>query len=279
MQINYTVQYQEFLSISIFHGYYSHNKCGDFSFEISRETSQLLGEYGVIIKQEPNKIILIIDANRDFNHFCYRGSLNLTFYLKNKNPQFLNFTDLPFISNQQIEFEHIPGRELLHNTEAVPIEICHESDDAGIIGKVSLSINKENELFGLDPAQRNHLIPIRHTIQFKERNVYWKYFIYGPSKYMEEADYLCIYEKNQNDSISFNSQGMVKLPNGKDGLLFISENSLPLKERPTKILGLYLNKSKNTESQLIKSLPCPDPKSVHYDKKEDKFFVQEFIFI
>ena len=84
MQINYTVQYQEFLSISIFHGYYSHNKCGDFSFEINRETSQLLGEYGVIIKQELNKIILIIDANRDFNHFCYRGSLNLTFYLKNK---------------------------------------------------------------------------------------------------------------------------------------------------------------------------------------------------
>jgi hypothetical protein len=268
MQINYTVQFQELLSISIFHGYYSHNKCGDFSFEMSKETLQLLGEYGIIIRQESNKIILIIDANRDFNHFCFGGTMNLTFYLKNKNPQFLNFTDLPFISNQQIEFEYIPGRELLHTTDAVPIEICHESDDAGIIGKVSLSINKENDL-----------LPIRHTIQFKERNVYWKYFIYGPSRYMEEAEYLCIYEKNQKDSISFNSKGMVKLPNGKDGLLFISENSLPLKERPTKILGLYLNKSKNTENQLIKSLPCPDPTSVHYDKKEDKFFVQEFIFI
>ena len=86
-------------------------------------------------------------------------------------------------------------------------------------------------------------------------------------------------EKNKKNSITFISKGMVKLPNGKDGLLFISKNSLPLKERPTKILGLYLNKNKNTENQLIKSLPCPDPTSVHYDKKEDKFFVQEFIFI
>lgn len=279
MQINYTVQFQELLSISIFHSYYSHNKCGDFSFEMSKETSQVLGEYGIVSKKESNKIILIIDSNKDFNHFCYGGALNLTFYLKNKNPQFLHFTDLPFISNQQIEFEHIPGRELLHTTKAVPIEICHVSENVGIICKVSLSINKENELFGLDSAQRNDLLPIRHTIQFKERNVYWKYFIYGPSRYMEEADYLCIYEKNQKNSITFISKGMVKLPNGKDGLLFISENSIPLKERPTKILGLYLNKNKNTENQLIKSLPCPDPTSVHYDKKEEKFFVQEFIFI
>jgi hypothetical protein len=279
MQINYTVQFQELLSISIFHGYYSHNKCGDFSFEMSKETSQVLGEYGVVSKQETNKIILIIDANKDFNHFCYGGALNLTFYLKNKNPQFLNFTELPFISNQQIEFEHTPGRELLHATELVPIEICRESDDAGIMGKVSISINKENELFGLNSAKRNNLLPIKHAIQFKERNVYWKYFIYGPSRYMEEADYLCIYEKNQKNSITFISKGMVKLPNGRDGLLFISENSLPLKERPTKILGLYLNKNKNTENQLIKSLPCPNPASVQYDKNEDKFFVQEFIFI
>jgi hypothetical protein len=71
MQINYTVQFQELLSISIFHGYYSHNKCGDFFFEMSKETLQLLGEYGIIIRQESNKIILIIDANRDFNHFCF----------------------------------------------------------------------------------------------------------------------------------------------------------------------------------------------------------------
>lgn len=279
MQINYTVQFQELLSISIFHSYYSYNNCGDFSFETSKETSQLLQQYGIITKQESNKIILIIDANKDFNHFCYKGELVLTFYLKNKNPQFLNFTDLPFISNQLIEFDHTPGRELLHATDIVPIEICRESDDAGIIGKISISINKENELFGLDSTQRNNLLPIRHAIQFKERNVYWKYFIYGPSRYMEEADYLCIVEKNQKNSITFISKGMVKLPNGRDGLLFISENSLPLKERPTKILGLYLNKNKNTENQLIKSLPCPNPTSVQYDKKEDKFFVQEFIFI
>jgi hypothetical protein len=203
MQINYTVQFQELLSISIFHSYYSHNKCGDFSFEMSKETSQALIEYGIVSKQESNKIILIIDANKDFNHFCYGGVLNLTFYLKNKNPQFLNFTDLPFISNQLIEFEHTPGREFLHDTEMVPIGICRESDDAGIMGKVSISINKENELFGLDSTLRNNLLPIRHSIQFKERNVYWKYFIYGTSRYMEEADYLCIVEKNQKNSITF----------------------------------------------------------------------------
>lgn len=203
MQINYTVQFQELLSISIFHGYYNHNKCGDFLFEMSKETSKILREYGVVLKQETNKIILILDANKDFNHFCYGGELNLTFYLKNKNPQFLNFTELPFISNQLIDFKHIPGRELLHTNESVPIEICRESDEVGIIGKISLTINKENELFGLNSSDKNKLLPIKHAIQFKERNVYWKYFIYGSSRYIEESDYLGIYEKNQKREYSF----------------------------------------------------------------------------
>ena len=68
---------------------------------------------------------------------------------------------------------------------------------------MEISQNKENELFGLNSAKRNNLLPIKHAIHFKERDVYWKYFIYGPSRYMEEADYLCIYEKNQKNSITF----------------------------------------------------------------------------
>jgi hypothetical protein len=67
------------------------------------------------------------------------------------------------------------------------------------------------------------------------------------------------------------------LTNGKDGYLYISEKPLPLNERPNKQFGLYLNKSKNTENQLIKSLPCPNPRSVNFDTLTEKFYVQEFI--
>ena len=280
MQINHILKFQELLSITINHGYYYNNRCNDFIFEVENETMHTIKEYGILVKQEQNKLILIIDVNKDFNHFCYLGEMELNFKIINKNPLFLNFTELPFISNQCIEFEQINERELLHAAENVTIENCHESISTnGINGKINLRLNKENELFGLSFSDKNKFLTIRHSINFKERNVYWKYLLYGSSKYMEDIESLYIYEKNQKNSITFISKGMVKLPNGRDGLLFISENSLPLKERPTKILGLYLNKNKNTENQLIKSLPCPNPTSVQYDKNEDKFFVQEFIFI
>ncbi|MDP4699679.1 MAG: hypothetical protein NWS66_07010 [Saprospiraceae bacterium] len=71
---------------------------------------QTIKEYGIVVKQEPNKLILIIDAIKDFNHFCYLGEMELNFKITNKNPQFLNFTELPFISNQCIAFEQIKER-------------------------------------------------------------------------------------------------------------------------------------------------------------------------
>ena len=280
MQINHIIQFQELLSITINHGYYYNNRCNDFIFEVENETMQTIKQYGIIVKQEPNKLILIIDANKDFNHFCYLGEIILNFKITNKNPQFLNFTELPFISNQCIKLEQITGRELLHAAENVTIDICNESySTAGINGKINLSLNKENELFGLSSSEKNKILPIRHFINFKERNVYWKYFIYGTSKYMEDIESLYIYDKSQKNSITFTKAIPLILPNGKDGYLFISEKTLPLKERPNKQLGLYVNKRKNTENQLIKSLPCPNPRSVNFDIKTEKFYVQEFIYI
>lgn len=280
MQINHILQFQELLSITINHGYYYNNRCNDFIFEVENETMQTIKEYGIVVKQEPNKLILIIDANKEFNHFCYQGEMELNFKITNKNPQFLNFTELPFISSQCIAFEQIKERELLHAAENVTIDICHESYSTnGINGKINLRLNKENELFGLSPKDRNKFLPLRHSINFKERNVYWKYLLYGSSKYMEDIESLYIYEKNQNNGITFTKAIPVKLHNGKDGYLFISEKTLPLKERPNKQFGLYLNKSKNTENQLIKSLPCPNPRSVNFDPHTEKFFVQEYIII
>jgi hypothetical protein len=116
-------------------------------------------EYGIIVKQEANKLILIIDANKDFNHFCYQGEIKLNFKIINKNPQFLNFTELPFISNQSIAFEQIKERELLHAAENVTIDICHESYSInGINGKINLKLNKENELFGLSSKDKNKFL-------------------------------------------------------------------------------------------------------------------------
>ena len=114
MQINHIIQFQELLSITINHGYYYNNRCNDFIFEIENETMHTIKEYGIVVKQESNKLILIIDANKDFNHFCYLGEMELNFKITNKNPLFLNFTELPFISNQCIAFEQIKERELFH---------------------------------------------------------------------------------------------------------------------------------------------------------------------
>jgi len=280
MQINHTIQFQELLSITINHGYYYRNRCSDFSFELENETRNILNQYGIILKQEPGKLILIIDVNKDFNHHCFLGELILNLKIKNNNPQFLNFTELPFISNLLIYFEQISGREYLHPSENVTVDICNESElSGGITGIIKLVLNKNNELFGPSSSDKNKILPIRHTIQFKERNVFWKYIVYGNGKFIEEIDNLCIFEKTQNDSIAFTKGIPIKLSTGKDGFLFISEKDLPLKEKPDKQLGLYLKRNKNTENQLIKSLPCPNPRSVNYDFNTGKFYVQEFISI
>ena len=89
MQINHILQFQELLSITINHGYYYNNRCNDFIFEVENETMQTIKEYGIVVKQEPNKLILIIDANKDFNHFCYLGEMELNFKITNKRKRII----------------------------------------------------------------------------------------------------------------------------------------------------------------------------------------------
>ena len=47
---------------------------------------------------------------------------------------------------------------------------------------------------------------------------------------MEDIESLYIYDKSQKNSITFTKAIPLILPNGKDGYLFISEKTLPLKE-------------------------------------------------
>ena len=62
---------------------------------------------------------------------------------------------------------------LLHAAENVTLDICNESySTAGINGKINLSLNKENELFGLSSSEKNKILPIRHFINFKERSAF-----------------------------------------------------------------------------------------------------------
>ncbi|MBU6167414.1 MAG: hypothetical protein KGQ86_00110 [Bacteroidetes bacterium] len=280
MQINHTVQFQELLSITIYHGYYHSNQCGDFEVEFPSETLQIIKSYGIIVKQQHHKIIFLIDFQKDFNHFCFQGELKLDIKIRNRNPQFLHFTELPYLSNQCIHFEHKAGRNLLHHAENVTFDLCGVgTEGAGITGLIRITLNKENELFGIGPNEKSNLLPVRHTINFKERNVYWKYYIYGTSKYIEDIEYMYIVEKQFKDGVTFTNQGNVPLPNGKEAFLFTANHSLPLKERPSNQLGLFLNKGKNIENQLIKSLPCPNPRSISYDMNTGNFYVQEFIFI
>jgi hypothetical protein len=280
MEFKHHIQFQELLSIRINHGFYYNNRCNDFSFEMGKETLEILNQYGIIIKEEANRLILILDATKDFNHPCYRGALHLNFKIKNKNPQFLNFTHLPFVSGLQINFEHVSGREWLHPADSVTFDICDETEaEGGISGMIQLILNHDDELFGSSSENKNKILPLRYVINFQERHVFWKYILTGSGKFLEDIENLCIYEKNQKEHIVFHKAIPITLSNGRDGYLFISEKSLPLRERPNHQLGLFLTGTKNTENQLIRSLPCPNPRSVQYDPGTKKFYVQEFITI
>lgn len=277
MQINHTVQFQELLTVSISHGYYADGRCPDFRLQLSPESQVLAGQHGFIVKTSASQISLALDTRRDFQHACYRDPIPLEIVMTNQNPQFLHFTEMPYLANQEIVFEPNPGREWLHPEDQVTDAICRDSDETGIRGTIRIVLNADNDLFSLGQEQIQERLPFRYAIRFGERSAYWKYFVYGLARYPIQPRQLVL--RGLEGERDFGPATPTQLPDGRAGYVFVSRTKLPLRQRPDRLLGLYLRKGEGREDQLIKNLPCPSPRALVPDLDSENFLLQEFVYI
>lgn len=134
--------YRPLFSLELSHAYYRRQIPRDLSIEPGADARALLDAYGMVFRQNPQGCRVFIPAAR--LDWLKTESRRLVFYLSNRNPAFINFTDLPldfdgYRARDLLFFANAPGRDLLHAGDfAGPAErIAYSS------GKIRLELSEE----------------------------------------------------------------------------------------------------------------------------------------
>src|SRR5215469_2011959 len=91
------VNYEYFFQLEILHKYFTDTICDDFIITPSAQTLSVLAGNKMLAKQYGNRLFAGIQVDDAGNAFMVPSSdLQLVFFLRLNNPQFFNYTNLPF---------------------------------------------------------------------------------------------------------------------------------------------------------------------------------------
>lgn len=98
LEVSLEMLWTQLLSVKIGHAYYADGVCRDLTFQPTMETELNLKNLRILFKETPDGFTLVADAKKSL------GLVNspllkvekLSFYIRNNNPRFYNFTDLAF---------------------------------------------------------------------------------------------------------------------------------------------------------------------------------------
>jgi len=89
------IKYGNLFSVELLHNYFSDGRCPDFDIVPSIQTQKILSGHQMIAKQFGNKLFVGTSIDGSGKPFIMpEEGLNFTFFLKLKNPLFLNYTNL-----------------------------------------------------------------------------------------------------------------------------------------------------------------------------------------
>jgi len=143
-----TVQYQELLSITLNHSYYTNDTSQDFEFIFNEATERLFRKGRLVAKVYDNKLIVYAET-RDNQLTLSLTNKRITVALVLSNPFFYNFTQKPTVV----------GTQLYHNdtvlqvlSAAIPTRVVGQRFEHTISkGKRAVTLELRNERAEIEP--------------------------------------------------------------------------------------------------------------------------------
>lgn len=272
-QIRQRLDYQVVLELRVLHTFYHNLRCRDLQIVPTPETYAKLQGFGLLFRGEGDGFLLAADHNRDYNNPIFQQPEIFEFQFKVTNPQFLNFTDLPYRSGQFHIFESIDGNDgALHPGMYADFDSMRNRDVDGIQGVIRLRHDVQNPIVPMY-WDWNAGSPKKHFIRFRSRETYFSYFLHGKEMDLETAKLFFVenFEINKN-SYTFTSPQSATLRNGTKGFRINSLQPLAMKESYTGQGTLVMRKRSVNPFEYRRSLPMPKPDTVVFDPVSQTFF-------
>lgn len=128
LDVSIEMLWTQLLSLKVGHAYYADGTCADLSFQPTPDTELNLKNLRILFKETAGGFVLLADAKKSLG--LVKSPLlrveKLTFYIRNANPRFYNFTDLAFPPPGALFYfhnrlENVSGKQklkLLHSKDA-----------------------------------------------------------------------------------------------------------------------------------------------------------------
>jgi hypothetical protein len=274
----YSTAFTRLAEVAVVHAYYRSGRSSDLVFQPSQETQELLRQYAILFRAGNSGFTLLMDENRDLSSPVFGGALRLRIDFRSLNPIFLNFTDLPYVNDQYLEFSSASNNGYILHPDAVVGENSRmERPSDGLSGCVELYFNQENELFGQGELPRLPSLGRSYTIRFGARKTCWRYHFYGEEHLVDQ--YLDFYIQNKSREsvvMEFGVPEKQPLKNGAPGFTITLEAPTELMDKPTQVLTL--NKAAGHNGQrYVKTLPNANPQHLNYNEKLNIFYTEIFV--
>jgi hypothetical protein len=280
--------YMLLFRISIRHPYYLSGFARELGFFPTPHTRKIMAGAGLILKKEDSGISMFFNqartdalklyASDPLEPFCFN------FKVYSRDPFFENFTELPFSKKTSILFFESKKASLQANGDyrLTRDEQVFQSDLKEIDSKVIMPMLTRSEkmirplcIISIDPnAPKGSLFDSKsYYLEFCARKTFWKYYLLG--KYTKEN--LSILDLD--NQIIFIQKENELLPDNNGALVFESDKSIPLTQRPSRHFQLKKIDSKNSRV-LVKRLPVASSDQINrrINKDNNKEYVSE-IFI
>ena len=269
-QIRYSSNFKKIVTVEILHDFFNDQICRSFEFEPTTSTQKLLTNYGLLFKSISNGFVLIASGDSRFKGITFNGPFLLTFDLKNTDPLFLNYTELPGQKEFGFEFENTNENFRLHPNEFVD-EACLLMTEKMLTGQIKLTLNQSNQFFG-EPDETKTSIEETYSISFKSREILVRYNFYSSNKNFVYAD---LYITDEDNSLKLSGIEKRTLFSGKEVYSITREEPIKLFQYLQK--QFFLKKEDSFLNTFSIQLPQPELKNISFNAEKNNFIGEVFI--
>ncbi|MBW8686805.1 hypothetical protein [Chitinophaga rhizophila] len=233
------------------HRFFADNSFRNINVLLPQQTAIEMRRYGLLFRRMPDRIVVLLNADNSDRTRLLQEGVTLFFDVQLLDRYFYNYTalrqtDVPgtilLFSNQR---ECAPGK--LHRQESASADdlIPAESEGAGISARPFARI-----IMSLTPE----LLPV-YEISFAAKATKWCYFLMSNDLSLLTQPSIV----DARGSIQFAAPLPVDMPDGRRVPVLISQQVLPLSQRPVHTLQLRDTVGEGEQYRtIIQALPSPD---------------------
>lgn len=271
--MRYATQFGSAVQFFVLHDYYNGLACPDFTFRPTADTLLLIRNFRMKYRSVANGFEMALDLNHDFDYPMYEREQVFSFVFENRNPLFLQFTDMPFMASKLLQFDsNNVWDERLHEGESVNPALFLDSNEDGIQGVIHIRHTPEKPLWGKNRAN------YRYYIRFQNRKVKIRYIFYGNQDLVENFSTFRIEGSDELEKhYIFTAAEPYLMRNGDTAFSCTSVEELPLKNVWKNPLVVKRARGNGSPFDYRKVLPFPRPEGVKFDEILTSFVSDVFV--